>query len=525
MDRHLWGTVAASALLLTTSYAQGQSAGFSVNQLDPSERGSDWFVLESLDLRGHMRPAIGVVGDWAYRPLVATDANGNFVRSIIRDQLFIYPGASLVLWERLRLAVNLPVQLFSDGNSAVLAGSTYQPPANATALGDLRLGADVRLLGKYGDAFTGAIGFQLSLPTGDQASYTGDGSVSFSPRVLLAGDVGPFVYAGKIGVTIRGLDEPFAASHIGHDLRFGASAGLRLVDHNLVVGPEIYGRTVVVDGSAFTADATPVEILFGAHYKIANAVRVGAGIAAGLTSGLGSPRNRGVLSVEWAPGIPVPLEREPDPVVPPTPTPSPPPELAAPAPIVLPPSDRDNDGVVDADDACPDTAGLTTTNPKTNGCPDPDRDKDTIPNDQDACPDTPGPSDPNPKKNGCPKAFVNAGQIKILDQVKFKTASAQILPGKDSEDVLTAVLEVLRNHSEITALVVEGHTDNKGSAASNKKLSAARAASVVKWLVDHGIVASRLSSVGVGFDRPIETNDTEEGRTSNRRVEFHIKDK
>src|SRR5450432_657768 len=105
MDRHLWGTVAASALLLTTSYAQGQSAGFSVNHFDPSERGSDWFVLESLDLRGHMRPAIGVVGEWAYRPLVKTDQDGNFQRSIITHQVVIHPGASLVLWERLRLAV------------------------------------------------------------------------------------------------------------------------------------------------------------------------------------------------------------------------------------------------------------------------------------------------------------------------------------------------------------------------------------------------------------------------------------
>ena len=102
--------------------------------------------------------------------------------------------------------------------------------------------------------------------------------------------------------------------------------------------------------------------------------------------------------------------------------------------------------MLDKDDACPDVAGLKTDDPKTNGCPDPDRDKDGIPNDQDACPDEPGKPDPDPKKNGCPKAYVQAGQIKITDQVKFKTGSALILPGKDSEEVLGAVLTILVDH-------------------------------------------------------------------------------
>jgi outer membrane protein OmpA-like peptidoglycan-associated protein len=544
MHKHVWSTVAASALLLAPSPARAQETGFAVNQFTPSERGSDWFVLESLDLRGHLRPSIGVVGDWAYRPLVATDTNGNYLQSIVRDQIFVHPGASLVLWDRLRLAVSVPVQLFANGRPAVLGGTTYHAPANATAVGDVRLGADIRLLGAYGGPFTGAFGFQVSLPTGDRASYTGDGSASVAPRLLIAGDVGPFVYAAKLGVTIRGLHQSFATSHVGHDVLFGASAGLRLLDRSFVIGPEIYGRTVVVDDSVLTADATPVEVLFGAHYKIADAWRVGAGLSAGLTTGFGSPKNRGVLSVEWAPGVPPP-QREEDAAPPP---PSSVDTLVAPTdrdkdgvldpvdacpdvpgepnsdPKVngCPPSDRDNDGVLDQDDACPLTPGVKTTDPKTNGCPDLDRDKDSVPNDQDACPDTPGPPDPNPKKNGCPKAFVQAGQIKILDQVKFKTASAQILPGRDSQDVLMAVLDVLKSHPEVKALVVEGHTDNRGSAETNKKLSAARAATVVKWLIEHGIDGAMLSSAGVGYDRPIDTNDTEDGRTNNRRVEFHI---
>jgi outer membrane protein OmpA-like peptidoglycan-associated protein len=188
-----------------------------------------------------------------------------------------------------------------------------------------------------------------------------------------------------------------------------------------------------------------------------------------------------------------------------------------------PPPDRDKDGVVDSEDACPDTPGVKTDDPKTNGCPpDPDRDKDGIPNEEDACPDTPGPKNADPKKNGCPMAFVQGKQIKILQQVKFATNSSKIVPGKESLDVLNAVLDVLNQHPEIARVRVEGHTDDRGAAAYNKTLSGQRAASVVNWLVQHGIDKSRLSSVGWGLEKPIDTNDTPEGRTNNRRVEFHI---
>ena len=186
-----------------------------------------------------------------------------------------------------------------------------------------------------------------------------------------------------------------------------------------------------------------------------------------------------------------------------------------------PPPDRDGDGIIDAEDACPDVKGLKTSDPKTNGCPpDLDRDKDGIPNDDDACPDTPGPKNSDPKKNGCPAAAVVGDQIKILDQVKFATASAVILP--ESETILNAVLKVLTDHPEITKVRVEGHTDNVGPAGYNKNLSALRANSVMTWLVKRGIDKSRLSAQGFGMERPIDSNAAEPGRKNNRRVEFHI---
>ena len=115
---------------------------------------------------------------------------------------------------------------------------------------------------------------------------------------------------------------------------------------------------------------------------------------------------------------------------------------------------------------------------------------------------------------------IEGGQIRIREQVKFKTASSQIL--KESDYILEAVVKILVEHPEIKKVRVEGHTDIRGKPGYNKKLSQRRAASVVKWLVKHGIRKQRLTSAGYGQERPIATNQTDEGRRQNRRSEFHI---
>ena len=152
--------------------------------------------------------------------------------------------------------------------------------------------------------------------------------------------------------------------------------------------------------------------------------------------------------------------------------------------------------------------------------PDPDRDKDSIVNEQDACPDEAGKADPDPKKNGCPSGAVVGDQIVMMEPVLFKTGSAVILPASDA--VLQKVLATIKKLPETNRYRVEGHTDNRGNAALNKTLSKARAASVVKWMTKNGIEAKRLDAAGFGQDRPIASNDTDEGRQRNRRVEFHI---
>jgi outer membrane protein OmpA-like peptidoglycan-associated protein len=86
---------------------------------------------------------------------------------------------------------------------------------------------------------------------------------------------------------------------------------------------------------------------------------------------------------------------------------------------------------------------------------------------------------------------------------------------------LDNLTEILKDASTIS-VEISGHTDNKGSDSYNQTLSQGRAQSVVNYLVKKGIETSRLVAKGYGESKPIKTNDTDEGRAENRRVEFKI---
>ncbi|HET9984212.1 MAG TPA: OmpA family protein [Longimicrobiales bacterium] len=102
--------------------------------------------------------------------------------------------------------------------------------------------------------------------------------------------------------------------------------------------------------------------------------------------------------------------------------------------------------------------------------------------------------------------------------ILFDTGSERIRP--ESQPTLKEIGAMLTAHPALK-LVIEGHTDNVGSAASNQTLSEQRAAAVKAYLVDTlHVDAARLSSKGCGDTKPAASNDTAEGRQTNRRVEL-----
>ncbi|QBN18457.1 OmpA family protein [Flavobacterium nackdongense] len=105
------------------------------------------------------------------------------------------------------------------------------------------------------------------------------------------------------------------------------------------------------------------------------------------------------------------------------------------------------------------------------------------------------------------------------DSVLFDTGKATLTDRAKTN--LDKLIPVFTEYSD-TNIEIYGYTDNTGSAAFNLTLSEKRAESVKTYLISKGLVASRFKTTGLGIEQPIATNDTPEGRSQNRRVEFAI---
>ncbi len=139
-------------------------------------------------------------------------------------------------------------------------------------------------------------------------------------------------------------------------------------------------------------------------------------------------------------------------------------------------------------------------------------------------PPPPPPPPPPPKAEEPPpppaRVEVRDNKIEIREKIQFDHAKATIK--EESHDLLNEIVDVIKKNPHIKKISIEGHASAEGDAAFNKRLSADRAKSVMQYLVDKGIPKEQLQSKGFGVEKPIASNDTEEGREKNRRVEFNI---
>jgi outer membrane protein OmpA-like peptidoglycan-associated protein len=172
--------------------------------------------------------------------------------------------------------------------------------------------------------------------------------------------------------------------------------------------------------------------------------------------------------------------------------------------------DTDGDGIEDAKDKCPQQLGSI----KYQGCPTPDTDNDGLNDDYDKCPTVAGLI----ANDGCPESKKVMVEKKVNETAKnilFITGSAVLTTS--SYTSLNAIATDLKEDDTIE-LIIEGHTDNIGTAKTNQTLSEARANTVKKYLLQQGVAAKKITTIGFGATQPIATNDTPEGRAQNRRV-------
>jgi OOP family OmpA-OmpF porin len=132
-------------------------------------------------------------------------------------------------------------------------------------------------------------------------------------------------------------------------------------------------------------------------------------------------------------------------------------------------------------------------------------------------PPPPPPPEPPPPPS---KIEVRSDRIEIKEKIQFEVNKATILP--QSFALLDELASTFKKHANIKKVSIEGHASSEGDAQKNVKLSDERAKSVMKYLVDKGVEATRLTAKGFGAKKPIADNATEEGKEKNRRVEFLI---
>ena len=189
------------------------------------------------------------------------------------------------------------------------------------------------------------------------------------------------------------------------------------------------------------------------------------------------------------------------------------------------PKDSDGDGVLDGIDTCANTPAGAKVDAK--GCPT-DSDGDGVWDGLDQCPGTA--AGLKVDASGCPievtekeTELLDTGMIR-LQGVNFETGKSDVLP--ESFTVLDQVGAVLRRWPQLQ-VEVGGHTDARGSAAANQKLSDARANSVRTYLLGKfpEIQGTQLSAKGYGESRPIAPNNNALNMAKNRRVEFVVLNK
>lgn len=479
--------------------------GFALQTYEPAPAGDDFFAVPGTAAPGHLAPAAAMVLSWSRDPLVLRQ-DGEVIPGglVVHRQVWGFAQASLGLGRRVLVDVAAPVALYQSG-SAPFAGVGE---VSGVAFGDLKLGARVGL-GQAGPVALAAA-LDLWLPTGSKADYMSDGGLRAQPKLLASGAWGPVDCGAELGFLYREARDVGITS-TGPAVTFGGAAAWRLGAFR--VGPELFGR-YQFDGTS----TSPLEALLGGHWR-RGSLDLGVGVGAGLNLSPGAAPFRALARVAWRPDGAAAREAaaaaraaeqaaaeraaaerraaeeaerlaasqaaERAEAA----------RLAAQAAAAPATTDRDRDGIFDGVDACPDQAGVPSTEATRHGCPAP----------------APTPA----------LVKLTRERIEILQAVVFETGQDVIRP--ESQGLLREVAGVLAAHPELAAVRVEGHTDAAGQAAANTALSARRAVAVKRWLVEQGgIDAGRLQAMGYGSTRPVAPNDTKAGRAQNRRVEFRI---
>jgi outer membrane protein OmpA-like peptidoglycan-associated protein len=567
----------------------GQQTAFDTNLFEPTASARAIFSIERAQIPSHLTFTAGLWASYANSPFVARIRNGTNVRTvpIVSNDLRAELHASLGLFQFIELTVAMPVALttharaIADGQGGLVADFRADGGANSTTAlatsiraGDLRAAVKIPILRGAWElggrvAFTiptGSVGIPLAeagtpTPCQDGAVFgCMSGSVNavsgnafsssygwtFLPQLLLSRQFGSFLFAANLGYHFREKNGLAAGANpfiIDDEIRYGVG-GRYALSPRLALGAELNGRLGILN--AFNSASHPLDLVVGAQISASSAVNIDIGVRRGLTGGYGSEQFGAFVGLrvgatgrtcEFGPedydgfqdgdycedpdndrdGILDAQDRCPN--------------DAEDVDGVLdedgcPDPDNDGDGFLDDVDRCPIEPEDRDGNADDDGCPDPDNDGDHVPDVRDQCVNDPEDLDNYEDEDGCPEPGPQA--VQVTRQESRLLLSQRIYFEYDSDvirnvsfDILNEVAATLRRNPDIAQMRIEGHTDSQGDPQYNLDLSYRRARAVVEYLSQRGVERSRLDFRGYGSQRAgVET--TEDDRALNRRVEFII---
>lgn len=541
------------ALLATTLFsarsasAIGDGAPVDMNRFHPATGNAKILTVDLADVGPHLQVVPQFFMHYANRPLVFY-LGPNPAVDLIKHRLTGDFSVSIALWRRLQISLALPVTFFQcagrspavgvDGSlgfppavcdNAALQEVDFPPALDASRLPpkelatagqeDLRLGLkgvlwnNNRSTNPLGAFFGVGASGDLSIPTGNANSYLGSRLPTFTLRLIGHLQFRRLTAALNFGGTF-GSTEQLYNIKTGSGLSYGVGLQLEMFRYRLMpfyAVAEVFGLTHYPFDSLRTS---PAELSLALKASCKEwTFFVGGG--PGLNPGYGVPDGRVFAGVTYA------WQK-----IPQTPKPAPPPPDVCPN---LPgPQEHIPDGMVRDEatgfcalppDECPNLPGAQAQIPqglvkdeKTGAC---------------NAPPVKPPPVCDPEKEDCPdrpkapiKAEVVGSKINLSERIFFDFDKDTIKP--ISFPILDEVVNVLKAVPTIRRLRIEGHTDNLGSDPYNLDLSHRRAASVMVYLVEHGVEPRRLTAAGFGFRCPIVDNDTPDNQAKNRRVDFII---
>ncbi len=557
--RSLVALALGASAWLSAGEANAQASYFQLDRAQLSGAPDDgfmvWRPVGSQENRFFVNGALG----YSHNPLRNETVTSNpvverHIDNPVQGQFITYLSGGAQMLKRLTFGLTLPVNLltiYGDDPQAqnVGGGGIGDTPVS---VGDLRLDVRVKTWETDNEWLKFGVGAALFAPTGSRNGFSSDGYTSGSLYVASELDFDKFFLSGNIGPHFRpngSIGGSEGDLYLGSDLRWAFGAYLPLREGKVRLGGELWGTTgmssVNDDSKFFDGDNTTLEWLAQGRFTIDPRDRVYVNVGAGtrLSTGYGATDFRILGSI----GTYMPLmdfkakspprkvritpdvddyDRDtdgdgyPDSVdaCPTEKEDGKPPQETDGCPGG---SDRDRDGIPDVDDQCPDKAEDKDGIQDEDGCPEDDADGDGIPDVQDKCPTEPGKRSAIAEKFGCPSLIEmgSDGSVQLLKPIEFETGRAAIKPV--SFPILDEVLDLMKGRPSMR-IGVYGHTDSKGTAALNLRLSKERAAAVRQYLEGKGIASSRLESEGFGQTKPVAPNETDEGRAKNRRVEFKI---